>query len=107
MADRRLPDNLNRLVKHPPKPAERLAPVAGPGALPGRFKAAPGDAGAGIASPLTEPDYSARTFHPDVIVESSDGLFTFKIKPTRQIAMTDANGRSVVFIYAAPPPPAE
>ena len=106
MADRRLIDDLNRVVVHPPKQRERLGPAGAPGALPGRGTGKPGDASAGIASPLTEHDYTKRTFQPAMIIESSDGLFTFKLKPVKRIVMTDAGGRVVEFIYAAPPLPA-
>jgi hypothetical protein len=47
MADRRLVDDLNRVVTHPPKPPERLAPVGSPGTLPGRGTGKPGDSSAG------------------------------------------------------------
>ena len=106
MSDRRLVEDLNRLITHPPKPAERLAPAGSPGTLPGRGTGKPGSASAaGIASPLTEQDYTKRIFHAPMTIESSDGLFTFKLKPVKNITMTDAAGRVVEFVYAAPPPP--
>ena len=108
MADRRLVDDLNRVVTHPPKPPERLAPAGSPGALPGRGTGKPGDGngGSGIASPLTEPDYAARQYHPDLILTSSDGVFTIEVQPLAVLVLRDALGLPVRIQYAAPPPPA-
>lgn len=58
--------------------------------------------GSGIASPLTETAYSARTFHPNVTLTSSDGIFMMVIKPVKQIKMRDAAGREIEFVYAKP-----
>lgn len=75
-------------------PAKRGAGVPGAGAS--------NRATGGIASPLTEPSASARTYHAQRTVQSSDGVFQVRIAPVKQISMTDANGASVVCIYAAP-----
>lgn len=107
MADRRLVDNLNALVKHPAKPRERLPAVGSPGALPGRGTGKPGGVGSGtgIASPLTEPDYATRTFHAAVTLTTTDGVFTLEIEPLATIDLLDRNSNPVRIEYAAPPPP--
>ena len=58
--------------------------------------------GTGIASPLTEGDYSARTWHPERTVSSSEGLFVLVIKPVATMSFTDANNRPLVISYRAP-----
>ncbi len=55
-----------------------------------------------IASPLVETAYAARTFHTTVNVPSTDGLFTLKIKPVKEIFFLDANGLAVTMEYKAP-----
>ena len=60
---------------------------------------ASGGTGGGIASPLTETSYSARTYHA-AMATSSDGLFAFAALVS--IALQDANGASVVLNFAAP-----
>lgn len=57
--------------------------------------AAPASSGT-IASPLIE---TSRTYHATKAI-SSDGLFTWSVPAS--ITMTDANGQTVVFNYAAP-----
>jgi hypothetical protein len=66
----------------------------------GTTKASTG--GGGIASPLVEQDYADRTFHPDVTLTSTDGLFTIKIKPVNNVKMVDANNAICEFKYKAP-----
>ena len=107
MADRRLVDDLNGLIKHPAKPRERLGPAGSPGALPGRGtgKRVAVGTGNGIATPLNEPDYSKRKFHPAVNLPSSDGVFIFEIEPLAALEMVDAASRPLRVQYAAPPPP--
>lgn len=109
MADRRLIDDLNRVVVHPPKPRERLPAVGSPGTLPGRGTgtAGSGTGPAGIASPLTEPDYLKREYHADLILSSSDGVFTLELKPLKAIELLDARSQPVRVVYAQPvdPPP--
>lgn len=56
--------------------------------------------GSGIASPLTEQSFAARTYHPTPYT-SSDGLFTFPA--TKQITMLDANNNEVKLVFASPP----
>lgn len=57
----------------------------------------------GIASPLTETSFAARTYYDEVTITSSDGLLIMKVKPIRQVTSKDANGAEVVQIYAQPP----
>lgn len=54
--------------------------------------------GGGIDSPLTEPDYDARTYHEPVIL-TGDFLVAIELKPLKQISMTDRGGAPVVFNY--------
>lgn len=56
--------------------------------------------GAGIASPLTEGDFSNREFHASGW-KSTDGLIT--LPAIKKVIMTDAVGSVVVFNFAAPP----
>jgi hypothetical protein len=87
---------------------KQLATVPPVGALPlkrGRadYKApAAAATGGGIASPLTEPSYAAREFHPVQTLTSSDGLFVWELEPIKKIVMTDANDEPVVQIFAVP-----
>lgn len=107
MTDRRLKDDLNRLVDHPPKARQPLPPAVGKAAIAGFGRAGPAaQGGGGIASPLTEPDYAARQYHPDLILTSSDGVFTIEVQPLAVLVLRDALGLPVRIQYAAPPPPA-
>lgn len=60
--------------------------------------ASPSGSGGGIDSPLTEPDYDARTYHEPVIL-TGDFLVAIELKPLKQISMTDRGGAPVVFNY--------
>lgn len=60
--------------------------------------------GGGIASPLTEGDYTKREYWPEGIV-SSDGLFTMPALKT--LVMTDNDGASVTVNFAKPVTPAK
>lgn len=60
--------------------------------------------GGGIASPLTEELYSARTYHETSVILSGDFLLGIEIKPIKQITMTDADGQPVLMQYADPSP---
>ncbi len=64
--------------------------------------AAPAASGAGIASPLTEESFADREWHPEAIIASSDGIFTFSLYRLKSVQMTDANGLPVQLIFAAP-----
>jgi hypothetical protein len=58
---------------------------------------------AGIASPLTEGSFGARTYHAIKQLTSSDGLITFEYTPIHELTMSDTNNATAKFIYAAPP----
>jgi hypothetical protein len=60
------------------------------------------DAAAGIASPLVEPDESTREYYSDIVIVSSDGLFTLAIQPIKRLHMQDANGAAVVLEFDKP-----
>ena len=103
MTDRRLKDDLNRLI-------DPLPPAAGQAAIPGFGRAGvstnrAATTTAGIASPLTEPDYAAREYHAEVVLTSSDGVFTIAVQPLAAVELTDANAAPVRIEYAAPPAP--
>jgi hypothetical protein len=102
-------EDINRLVR-PTAPRQQLKTVPPVGALPpqrGRadYKApATGAAGgSGIASPLIEQDYTARTYWSDVTVTSTDGLRSFVIKPIKEITQLDASLETVKQQFAQPP----
>ena len=85
-----------------------LPPAATPPAIPARSGtslpiAKPVATGGGIASPLTETAYSARTWHAVKTIVSSDGLLHLRVKPIKAVTFTDANGATVVMDYKAPP----
>ncbi|OQR35920.1 hypothetical protein BWR15_06220 [Pseudomonas sp. T] len=61
--------------------------------------------GGGIDSPLTEQDFTARTYWPDKVIQSTDGVFSFKIKPIKSIRQVDANGAEVIQQFAQPVEP--
>ena len=74
-------------------------------ATPGRgnYVAPPiSNTGGGIASPLEEPSYAAREFHPSRYLTSSDGLFVWQMDPPKKIVMADANGAEVIQLFAVP-----
>ena len=60
--------------------------------------------GGGIASPLTEPSFAARTYHASSVFLSSDFLMAMEVKPVKSIAMKDAGNFNVIMNYAAPEP---
>ncbi len=99
MADRRLIDDINRVVSHPPKPRDRLAPVGSPGALPGRGTGRPGDStgtGTGIASPLTEQP--AKTIEIVKTIEITGGDGEIDLAQMTDVTFLDAEGREVRFV---------
>lgn len=61
----------------------------------------PSDGTAGIASPITEPDFAVREFWPTGLA-SSDGLFF--LPAVKKVIAQDANGAEVIFEYAQPVP---
>lgn len=58
--------------------------------------------GGGIASPLTEPDYAARTYHASSSFLSGEFLMAMEIKPVKDIVMTDADSQPVTLTFAEP-----
>jgi hypothetical protein len=86
---------LSRVEQHGARPVTRgrgtvsLVPVAG--------------TGGGVASPLTEqtkvvgedtvPD---RDYWPDLVLTSSDGIFTYEVPPVKTLKLKDANDADVV-----------
>lgn len=87
-----------------------LSPLEKRGAAPAQSgvglwdpKNVPGKSG-GIASPLTEGDYTKREYWPDGIL-SSDGLFNMPALKT--LVMTDNDGASVTVNFAKPVTPAQ
>jgi hypothetical protein len=61
-----------------------------------------GQTSGGIASPLTEYDYSLRTFFAERNVTDSSGILIFKIKPIKVMKFKDANLAIVEFKFADP-----
>lgn len=85
-------------------PAAERAPIPAARGV-ATYTAPPVDAaGGGIASPLTEELYSARTYHENSVILSGDFLLGIEIKPVKQITMTDADGQTVLMQYADPSP---
>ena len=99
MTDRRLTDDLNRIIRHPPQAPERLAPVADPGALPGRATGVPSAAGTGdgIASPLTEQPLKTIEIIKTIVITGGDG--EVDIGQMTDATFLDAEGREVRFIF--------
>ena len=96
-------EDINSLLR-PQRKARALPKVPPVGALPSQrssadYKAPAATGTAGIASPVTEPDASARTYWPGGW-PSNDGLLV--LPAIRQVQMQDANGAEVIFDYADP-----
>lgn len=95
-------EDINRLVT-PARQRRSLPAVPAVGAVPaskgrGEYKPPPATTG-GIASPITEPDFTAREFWPTGL-RSSDGLFFLPAE--KKVVAKDANGAEVIFEYAEP-----
>lgn len=99
-------EDINRLTTPPRqrKTLRSLQPVGGLPASRGRadYQAPANSATAGIASPITEPDFAAREYWPTGLV-SSDGLFV--LPAVKKVVAADANGAEVIFEYANPVTP--
>ena len=97
-------DSLQQLTKPTGRATLRLPPLDQPGPIPAGvgIGSTSGGSSAGIASPLSEPDPSQRTYHPARQVESSDGLFAIEYQPLASIVMADATGREVVLEFGDP-----
>lgn len=96
-------DDINRLTT-PPRQRKTLRTIQPVGGIPagrGRadYKAPANSSTAGIASPITEPDYAEREFWASGLV-SSDGLFF--LPAVKKIVAQDANAAEVIFEYAQP-----
>ncbi|QEY73217.1 hypothetical protein [Pseudomonas denitrificans (nom. rej.)] len=61
-----------------------------------------GGKGGGVASPLIEASYLERTYWPEKVITSTDGVFSFKVKPIKQIRQLDANDAEVIQQFAQP-----
>lgn len=98
-------EDINSLVQ-PVRQRRTLRTVAPVGALPptrGRGNyVPPAVTSAGVASPFTETLYADRQYWPETLMQSSDGLLSFKLRAIKQIDMTDDNSAPVVQIFAAP-----
>jgi hypothetical protein len=103
-------DDINCLVR-PVVVRKQLATVPPVGALPlkrGRadYKAPAATAtGGGIASPLTEVEVDRagdRTYWPAMLQETTDGLFSFEVRPIKTWKFLDADGNAVVLNIAKP-----
>ncbi|NWD49015.1 hypothetical protein [Pseudomonas gingeri] len=104
---RQILTDLNRMIQ--PKPVPKTLPTLeqkkpidgkkGVGAYdPKKYQGG----GGGIASPLTEEDYTKREYWPDAAL-SSDGLFNFPA--LKSITLTDASGAKAVINLAQPVKP--
>lgn len=103
--------DLNALIDQ--RQGKTLAEVKRRGSLAGQTSSSAykesGTTGA-IASPLTETvttnddgtSTSTRAYHEARMVETSDGLFSFLVKPIKTLNMQDANRETVVMNFANP-----
>ena len=95
-------DDINALL-NPPRERRTLKQLEPRGGVTGQVGTgnytAPPATGAGLASPVTEPSFSAREYWPTGLV-SSDGLFF--LPAPKKIVMQDANGAEAIFEYAEP-----
>lgn len=57
---------------------------------------------AGIASPLTEPDYGTRTWHTGVTITSTDGIWAQVFEDVATLDLLDANDQPVQIILDSP-----
>jgi len=84
---------LNELERKGAKPAQVGRAV---------YKAPTTSSGGGVASPLIETSYLERTYWPEKVITSTDGVFSFKVKPIKQIRQLDANDAEVIQQFAQP-----
>lgn len=59
--------------------------------------------GGGIAAPLTETSYASRLFWGQKTLSTSDGVWSVKIKPVKQVFFTDADSNPLSIIFADRP----
>jgi len=99
-------DSLMRALRDQDDNAPLPAPKAR-GAFPSTsasgVEAAPKSTGGGAVGDLTETAYADRTFWSDLVLTSSDGIFSLQIKQLKRIQMTDSNGQLVALSFAAKP----
>lgn len=111
--DKRLVEDLNRLLDIPTARRLPSAPARGPVEAGRGYAQGPEpkatEAGGGIASPLTEAVDAdgihlptTRTYHPLVQYTSTDGLFVIEVKPISQLDLVDDDGETVVFNFGKP-----
>jgi hypothetical protein len=109
---KRLQTDLVKIVDAGRLPDKRLGPRAEASAIPStagsaKPKKPPGSGAgtAGIASPLTEPDYTARTWHATRSITDTSGLFTIEYECVEEVVMEDANSapNEVRLIFADEP----
>jgi hypothetical protein len=89
-------------------PVKTLADRASPAALPAKVGAgkmrlsgsAPSGSG-GVSGPFIETDSATRTYHPTASLVTSDGLFTFIVRPVETFGMQDGTGRAFDFTLDA------
>ena len=94
--DKLMKAGANAPAEAPSMKARGAAPEVKASALLG------GSGSGGIASPLVETAYANRTFHSTVNITSTDGLFTLKIKPVKEIKFLDSNLRPVTIEFKSP-----
>lgn len=100
-------DNLHSLRRD--KPARPTLRVIEPrGVRPAKagradYKVPPVGSSGGIASPLEETNYTARTYWPERTLASVDGILSFRVKPLKTITQADASNAEVVQKFAEPP----
>ena len=105
--NRQIRELVDGLSQRPDRPMPTLRPEEPRGGIPSRrgyveraYQPGSGGGGsAGIASPITEPDFSAREYY-SAGLRSSDGLFF--LPAVKKIVMQDANGMPAVFEFAEP-----
>lgn len=103
----RIRENLHALSapENQPKTLPVIEPVGAIAAQRGvaEFEVAQsGGGGGGIASPLTEQDFEARTYYKGSNILSTDYLLGLEIQPLKDVHMTDADGAEVKLTFADP-----
>lgn len=97
-------DDLNRLVEKT-KQGKSLSAATAPQSIRDKTGLEPvGDpaGGTGIASPLIETAYEDRTYWDDVVVTTTDGVFTETRQPIKSVKFADDNDKQLVIQYAEP-----
>jgi hypothetical protein len=99
--DKDLQEDLQKLQAKPSGMA-RLPAAGNPDAIGPHtaFAASGGRSDAGIASPLTEAQYTDREWHPPRVIYSTDGLFSIRLRHIKTLKMADAADNEVVFEFA-------